>query len=293
MRAMEWLGPATGTKVPTSSPSAGELYAAAIEQLLASGAAYACDCPPEAVAERARQRGDKTSSYDGYCRDRRLEPAAGAFVAVPDPRRRAKPALTTSFAARSPSTTPRSRTSGCASPTAIPSLSWPTSSTTPTCGSPTSSEARTTSPTPPSTCCCGRPSATASARLRPPAAALQRRPQEALQAPRQGGGRGLPGRGLPARGHAQLPGPAGLVARRQPGDPDPRRAGGRVSPGGRQERRRHLRRAQAAGRSTPNTCGRSRRPSWSNGPRPGCAAGGSRWPRKCRNGPARWRRSTP
>ncbi len=103
---------------------------------------------------------------------------------------------------------------------------------------------------------------------------LQRRPQEALQAPGQGGRRGLPGRGLPARGHAQLSGPAGLVPRGQPGDPDPRRDGRRVPPRGRQERRGHLRRAQAAVGQRRVPASALRPPSWSSGPRPGCA---TRW----------------
>ncbi len=79
MRAMEWLD-LRWDEGPYFQSQRGQLYAAAIEHLLASGAAYACDCPPEAVAQRARARGDKTSSYDGYCRDRGLEPSLGSLL---------------------------------------------------------------------------------------------------------------------------------------------------------------------------------------------------------------------
>ena len=83
--------------------------------------------------------------------------------------------------------------------------------------------------------------------LRPSAPAGQRQAPEAVQAAGQGGARGLPGRGLPARGHAQLPGPARLVAGRRPRGADARRADRRVPARGRQERAGVLRRAQAAG----------------------------------------------
>jgi glutamyl-tRNA synthetase len=78
-RAMQWLG-LDWDEGPYFQSRRGALYAGAIEQLVASGAAYACDCPPEAVAARARARGDKTSTYDGYCRDRRLAPLPGCLL---------------------------------------------------------------------------------------------------------------------------------------------------------------------------------------------------------------------
>jgi glutamyl-tRNA synthetase len=79
MRAMEWLG-LDWDEGPYFQSQRGPLYADAVLHLVASGAAYACDCPPGAVAERARARGDKTSSYDGYCRDRGLEPLPGSLL---------------------------------------------------------------------------------------------------------------------------------------------------------------------------------------------------------------------
>jgi glutamyl-tRNA synthetase len=79
VRAMAWLG-LDWDEGPYFQSQRGQLYADAVRHLVASGAAYACDCPPEAVAERARARGDKTSSYDGYCRDRGLELRPGCLL---------------------------------------------------------------------------------------------------------------------------------------------------------------------------------------------------------------------
>ncbi|MEK6712258.1 MAG: glutamate--tRNA ligase [Nitrospinota bacterium] len=55
-----------------------ELYKAAAERLLASGAAYRCTCTPEeveAMRERARAAG-KTPRYDGACRNGPTKPGA-------------------------------------------------------------------------------------------------------------------------------------------------------------------------------------------------------------------------
>ncbi len=79
MRAMRWLG-LDWDEGPYFQSRRRPLYADAIQKLIASGDAYACDCPPETVAARARARGDKTSSYDGYCRDRGLEPLPGHLL---------------------------------------------------------------------------------------------------------------------------------------------------------------------------------------------------------------------
>jgi len=73
-RAMQWLG-LDWDEGPYFQSERGALYAAAIEKLLASDGAYACDCTSEAVKERAGQRG-----YDGFCRDRGLEPLPGRLV---------------------------------------------------------------------------------------------------------------------------------------------------------------------------------------------------------------------
>ena len=79
LRAMQWLG-LDWDEGPYFQSERTALYAEAIRRLLASGAAYACDCTPEAVGARARERGDKTPGYDGFCRDRGLEPLPGRLV---------------------------------------------------------------------------------------------------------------------------------------------------------------------------------------------------------------------
>jgi glutamyl-tRNA synthetase len=83
-QALEWLGlDWDGTPVHQSERS--ELYAGAIEKLLADGSAYWCDCTPEAAKARAEQRGGPPG-YDGFCRDRGLGPGEGHVVRfrVPD-----------------------------------------------------------------------------------------------------------------------------------------------------------------------------------------------------------------
>jgi glutamyl-tRNA synthetase len=79
LRALEWLG-LNWDEGPYFQSQRGELYADAITKLLASGQAYACDCTPDAVAARARERGEKAAGYDGYCRDGGLEAAPGRLV---------------------------------------------------------------------------------------------------------------------------------------------------------------------------------------------------------------------
>ena len=78
LRALSWLG-LDWDEGPYFQSERRELYDRAIEQLLASGSVYACDCSPEDVAARARKR-DESISYDGYCRERGLEPTAGRLL---------------------------------------------------------------------------------------------------------------------------------------------------------------------------------------------------------------------
>jgi len=83
-QALEWLGlDWDGSPVHQSERS--DLYAAAIEKLLADGTAYWCDCTPDAVKARAEARGGQPG-YDGFCRDRGLGPGEGHVVRfrVPD-----------------------------------------------------------------------------------------------------------------------------------------------------------------------------------------------------------------
>ena len=84
--ALRWLG-LDWDEGPYFQSQRGPLYAEAIETLLASGAAYACDCAPDAAAGRARARGQKATGYDGFCRDRGLEPAPGRLVRFKTPDR--------------------------------------------------------------------------------------------------------------------------------------------------------------------------------------------------------------
>jgi glutamyl-tRNA synthetase len=78
MRALRWLG-LDWDEVPYVQSERGDLYAAAIEKLIAAGAVYACDCSPDQIAARAKERGGPPG-YDGYCRDRGLEPGPGRLL---------------------------------------------------------------------------------------------------------------------------------------------------------------------------------------------------------------------
>jgi glutamyl-tRNA synthetase len=77
-RALLWLG-LDWDEGPWFQSDRTARYADAIEQLLALGLAYACDCTSEAVAARAKERGGPPG-YDGFCRDRHLEPTLGRAV---------------------------------------------------------------------------------------------------------------------------------------------------------------------------------------------------------------------
>lgn len=73
--AMEWLGLGWDGEV-TYQSRRGELYRDAARKLFEAGAAYYCDCAPDAVAARAADRGGPPG-YDGHCRDRGLGADAG------------------------------------------------------------------------------------------------------------------------------------------------------------------------------------------------------------------------
>ncbi|HXW81757.1 MAG TPA: glutamate--tRNA ligase [Acidimicrobiales bacterium] len=77
-RAMLWLG-LDWDEGPYFQSQRGELYEAAIDHLLAKDLAYACDCLPADVAERNEAAGPPPG-YDGFCRDRGLEPTAGRLL---------------------------------------------------------------------------------------------------------------------------------------------------------------------------------------------------------------------
>lgn len=77
-RALRWLG-LGWDEGPYLQSERFERHVAVIDRLLAQGAAYACDCTPEAIDARAKARGGPPG-YDGYCRDRGLEPGPGRAV---------------------------------------------------------------------------------------------------------------------------------------------------------------------------------------------------------------------
>ena len=54
-------------------------YLEAVEKLKAAGLAYYCDCSQEDVKKRAEERGGKPG-YDGFCRDRDVQPGEGVAV---------------------------------------------------------------------------------------------------------------------------------------------------------------------------------------------------------------------
>lgn len=77
-RAMLWLG-LDWDEGPYFQSERGELYEAAIEQLLDKDLVYACDCTPDMVAARNKAAG-RPPGYDGFCRDRHLEPGVGRLL---------------------------------------------------------------------------------------------------------------------------------------------------------------------------------------------------------------------
>ena len=165
LEQIRWLGLAWDGD-PVHQSDRLHLYTKAADELFAAGRAYWCDCTPEQVQQRARDRGGPPG-YDGFCRDRGLGPGAGAALRfrVPDDgqhgvrRPRARPGRR--------SRTPSSRTSSCCGRTASPPSCWPTWSTTPTWASPTWSGARSTSTARPSTCSSPTRSASTTTRCSP------------------------------------------------------------------------------------------------------------------------------
>ena len=72
---IRWLG-LDWDGEPVHQSDRFDLYRKAATQLFASGRAYACDCEREAIDARAKERGGPPG-YDGFCRDRGLEPGEG------------------------------------------------------------------------------------------------------------------------------------------------------------------------------------------------------------------------
>ncbi|MEM8923541.1 MAG: glutamate--tRNA ligase [Actinomycetota bacterium] len=58
-----------------------DAYLQAVADLQAKGLAYYCDCTPDDVRARAEARGDSAAGgYDGYCRNRNVQPGPGVVV---------------------------------------------------------------------------------------------------------------------------------------------------------------------------------------------------------------------
>jgi glutamyl-tRNA synthetase len=76
---LEWDGD------PVHQSERSGLHADAAEKLVASGAVYFCDCTAEAVQARNKAAGGKPG-YDGFCRDRGLEPGPGRAARFRTPR---------------------------------------------------------------------------------------------------------------------------------------------------------------------------------------------------------------
>lgn len=77
-RALRWLG-LDWDEGPYLQSERSERHVEVIDRLLAGGAAYACDCTADEVGARAKARGGPPG-YDGYCRDRGLDPGPGRAV---------------------------------------------------------------------------------------------------------------------------------------------------------------------------------------------------------------------
>lgn len=72
---LRWLG-LDWDGEPVHQSGRGPVHRAAADELIAAGHAYWCDCPPEQVQARAKERGGPPG-YDGHCRDRGLSEGAG------------------------------------------------------------------------------------------------------------------------------------------------------------------------------------------------------------------------
>lgn len=91
LEMLDWLGLHWDGE-PVRQSDRGALYAAAAEKLVAAGHAYYCECTAEQVQARNKAAGGKPG-YDGFCRERGLEPGPGRAL-----RFRAPDDGTTSFA---------------------------------------------------------------------------------------------------------------------------------------------------------------------------------------------------
>jgi glutamyl-tRNA synthetase len=77
-RTLEWLG-IDWDEEPEYQSNRSDRYAAAVATLVEAGHLYACDCTRDEIDARAKERGGKPG-YDGFCRDRGLEPGDGRVL---------------------------------------------------------------------------------------------------------------------------------------------------------------------------------------------------------------------
>ena len=77
VRTLRWLGVEWDGE-PVRQSQRAQHYRDATESLLASGAAYRCDCTPDEVKARTASR--PAPGYDGFCRDRAVAPGPGVAV---------------------------------------------------------------------------------------------------------------------------------------------------------------------------------------------------------------------
>lgn len=84
LEMLQWLG-LNWDGTPVHQSERGELYAAAADKLVAAGSVYFCDCTGELVQARNKAAGGKPG-YDGFCRDRDLEPGPGRAARFRTPR---------------------------------------------------------------------------------------------------------------------------------------------------------------------------------------------------------------
>src|SRR4029453_11575140 len=78
LEQVRWLGLAWDGD-PVHQSDRLHLYTKAADELFAAGRTYWCDCTPEQVQQRARERGGPPG-YDGYCRDRGLDQGPGTAL---------------------------------------------------------------------------------------------------------------------------------------------------------------------------------------------------------------------
>ena len=90
LEMLDWLGLHWDGE-PVRQSDRGDLYASAADRLVSAGHAYYCECTAEQVQARNKAAGGKPG-YDGFCRDRGLEPGPGRAL-----RFRAPDEGTTSF----------------------------------------------------------------------------------------------------------------------------------------------------------------------------------------------------